>query len=415
MSRAARPSGEVCVYLSDLHLTDFRSYPQARLELRPGVSTLLGANGQGKTNLVEAVGYLATLGSHRVSQDAPLVRHGASSAVLRAKVLRQERSAQAELELIPGRANRARLNGSPVTRPRDLLGTVRTVLFAPEDLAMIKGDPGERRAFLDGLLVLRQPRWAGVISDYGKILRQRTALLKSVSGGRTPGRRTRVPAQTPGAGTAAVVDESLHGSLEAWDQHLSLVGAQLTYARLRLVRDLAPLLAAAYDEVSASRAGVQARYRASLDEPLAAAVGAGEVPSVEGLQEAILATIGRRRAEELDRGVCLVGPHRDELALQLGDLPARGYASHGESWSFALGLRLASYQLLRRDLGDDPILILDDVFAELDGGRRQRLAGLIADCEQVVITAAVAADVPAELAGDRFTIADGTVTRQGAS
>lgn len=399
------------MYLSDLHLTDFRSFPQVRLEFRPGVSTLLGSNGQGKTNLVEAVGYLATLGSHRVSQDAPLVRHGRTSAVLRAKVVRQERTSQAELEVIPGRANRARLNGSPVTRPRELLGTVRTVLFAPEDLAMVKGDPGERRDFLDGLLVLRQPRWAGVISDYAKILRQRTALLKSAAGRRSPSRRNRVPAQAP----AEQADATFGASIEAWDQHLSLVGAQLTYARLRLVRDLAPLLTAAYDEVSASQARVRARYRASLDEPLASAIGEGDVPSIEELQEAILATVGRRRTDELDRGVCLVGPHRDDLALQLGDLPARGYASHGESWSFALGLRLASYQLLRRDLGDDPILILDDVFAELDGGRRQRLATLIADCEQVVITAAVAADVPVELAGDRFTIAAGTVTAQGAS
>lgn len=400
------------MYLHELHLTDFRSYSQALLELRPGVSTLLGSNGQGKTNLIEAVGYLATLGSHRVSQDALLVRHGGSSAFLRATVVRQERESRVELELIPGRANRARLNGSPISRPRELLGTVRTVLFAPEDLAMVKGDPAERRAFLDGLLVLRQPRWAGVISDYGKILRQRTALLKSITVGRRPGRRrATAPYGESRSGTPGPQD-GLDEQLEVWDQHLSLVGAQLTYARIRLLRDLAPLLAAAYGDVSAAEARVQASYRASVDDPLAGEIAAGAVPTPEELQATILATIDRRRAEELDRGVCLVGPHRDELAFHLGALPARGYASHGESWSFALGLRLASYQLLRRDLADDPILILDDVFAELDTGRRRRLASLIADCEQVVITAAVPEDVPSQLAGDRFTIANGTVRLQ---
>jgi DNA replication and repair protein RecF len=378
------------VHLTELQLTDFRNYPEAHLSLAPGVSTLLGANGQGKTNLIEAAGYLATLGSHRVSQDAPLVRHGAASALVRAQVVRRERPARVELEIVPGRANRARLNGSPVSRPREILGTVRTVLFAPEDLAMVKGDPGERRSFLDSLLVLRQPRWAGVIADYGKIVRQRTAALKA--GGGRSGR----PRWDPAA-------------VEVWDEHLAMMGGQLMYARLRLTRDLTPLLAHAYDEVSACDAGVHARYRASVDDPVAAAVASGEVPEAEELQRAILATIDTRREEELARGVCLVGPHRDELVLQLGELPARGYASHGESWSFALGLRLAAYQLLRNDLGDDPVLILDDVFAELDTGRRERLATLIADCEQVIITAAVAQDVPAALAGDRFVIAGGAV------
>lgn len=404
------------MYLNDLHLTDFRNYAETRLAFRPGVTTLLGTNGQGKTNLVEAVGYLATLGSHRVGQDAPLVRHGRTSAVLRASVTRQERASQVELEIVPGRANRARLNGSPVARPRELLGTVRTVLFAPEDLAMVKGDPGERRSFLDGLLVLRQPRWAGVIADYGKILRQRTALLKSVAAGQgTRRRRAHTPAEDPpddpGPGLApGGASGGIAATVEVWDQHLSLVGAQLTYARLRLLRDLTPRLAAAYDAVSDTHAGVRAGYRVGLDEPLATAIAEGAVPTIEELQEAMLATLERRRPEEFDRGVCLVGPHRDELALQLGDLPARGYASHGEAWSFALGLRLAAYQLLRNDLGDDPILILDDVFAELDAGRRHRLAAIIADCEQVLITAAVPDDVPEQLSGERFTVAAGVVT-----
>ncbi len=404
------------MHLRDLQLTDFRNYPQVHLSLRTGVSTLLGANGQGKTNLIEAVGYLATLGSHRVSQDAPLVRHGCGSAVVRAQVIRQDRPTAIELEIIPGRANRARRNGSALSRPRELLGSVRTVLFAPEDLSMVKGDPTERRAFLDALLVQRQPRWASVISDYAKIVRQRTALLKSAAAG--GGHRGRRRVSSPGlraapdadvVGSAGPGAADVAATVEVWDEHLSLVGAQLMYARLRLSRDLNPLLAEAYDEVSASDARVRGEYRASVDDPVATAVAEGEVPSIEELQTAMLRTIERRRSEELDRGVCLVGPHRDELVLRLGDLPARGYASHGESWSFALALRLAAYQLLRRDLGDDPILILDDVFAELDVGRRRRLGGLIAGSEQVIITAAVPQDVPEELAGDRFLITDATV------
>lgn len=400
------------MHVSELHLTDFRNYSEVQLSLRPGVSALLGSNGQGKTNLVEAIGYLGALRSHRVSQDAPLVRFGSASAILRTEVIRQNRNQRVELEIIPGRANRARLNGSPVSRPREILGTVRTVLFAPEDLAMVKGDPSERRAFLDGLLVLRQPRWAGVIADYSKIVRQRTALLKSATSGRRTAHGRRA---TPNIGGDPDVGGRGHGiaaTIEVWNEHLSLVGAQLMYARLRLARDLTPLLSAAYDQVSDSDAKIQAIYRASVDDPMAAAVAAGEVPSIEELQEAILRTTARRQSEELDRGVCLVGPHRDELALQLGELPARGYASHGESWSFALGLRLAAYQLLRRDLFDDPVLILDDVFAELDVGRRRRLASLIEDCEQVIITAAVEQDVPAELTGDQFLIAQGCITSQ---
>lgn len=397
------------MFLRDLELTNFRSYAHAQLSLHSGVSILVGANGVGKTNLVEAVGYLATLGSHRVAQDAPLVRHGCANAVVRAEVERGQRRHSVELEITPGRANRARLNGAPLGRTRELLGTVRTVMFAPEDLAVVKGDPGQRRAMLDGLLVQRQPRWAAVISDYAKILRQRTALLKSV--GRSGTRRTRPQRD----GSSATQDPLTVSTVEVWDEHLSLVGAQLLYARLRLTKDLGPLMTTAYDEVSAADARVQVRYRASVDDPLAGDIAAGVVPSVEELQAGLLATLQRRRGEEFDRGVCLVGPHRDELEFHLGDLPARGYASHGESWSFALAARLAAYQLLRRDVGDDPILILDDVFAELDSGRRSRLASLIKDCEQVLITAAVAPDIPQELAGDRFEITDGTVRHREAS
>ncbi|HET7399039.1 MAG TPA: DNA replication/repair protein RecF [Intrasporangium sp.] len=388
------------MHVRHLTLQDFRSYPAAEVALAPGVTTLIGRNGQGKTNLVEAVGYLATLGSHRVSTDAPLVRHGATSAVIRGAVVRDRRETLVELEITPGRANRARLGRSPA-RPRDVLGTLRTVLFAPEDLALVKGDPAERRRFLDELLVQRQPRWSGVRSDYDKVLRQRNALLKSAApvlrrGGRRPA-ATHEP-----LGEAR---ESALRTLEVWNTHLATVGAQLLYARLRLLRDLVPDLAACYDEVSAGPSHARAAYRSSLHEDLAARLAAGEVPEIDELRSGTLASLDAVREQEIERGVSLVGPHRDDVVLTLGPLPAKGYASHGESWSFALALKLAAYRLLRRDLGDDPVLILDDVFAELDSGRRERLAALIGDCEQVLVTAAVGADVPERLRSHGTTYA----------
>jgi DNA replication and repair protein RecF len=400
------------LHVRHLSVVDFRSYETAELPLEPGVTTLVGLNGQGKTNLVEALGYLATLSSHRVATDAPLVRFGASQAVVRGAVVRDGRETMVELEITPGRANRARLNRSPLTRPRDVLGTLRTVLFAPEDLALVKGDPGERRRFLDELLVARQPRWSGVRSDYDKILKQRGALLKSAAPVLRRGvRRSARPTFTEGSDAAAERDSALH-TLDVWDSHLAQVGSQLLYARLRLLRDLGPYLGKAYDEVSAGQSDARVAYKSSLREATAARIAAGEVPEAEELRAEILASLAEVRQQEVERGVSLVGPHRDDVVLTLGELPAKGYASHGESWSFALGLKLAAYQLLRHDLSDDPVLVLDDVFAELDSGRRERLAAMIADCEQVVITAAVPEDVPAELTGRTYTVTLGSVTER---
>ncbi|WP_076262962.1 DNA replication/repair protein RecF [Intrasporangium flavum] len=400
------------MHVRHLTLKDFRSYPSAELALSPGVTTLVGLNGQGKTNLVEAVGYLATLGSHRVATDQPLVRFGASQAVIRGAVVRDDRETLVELEITPGRANRARLGRAPV-KPRDVLGTVRTVLFAPEDLALVKGDPSERRRFLDDLLVQRQPRWAGVRSDYDKILRQRNALLKSAAPVLRKGSRYRPRPGDPSSDEAR--EAALH-TLDVWNDHLAGVGSQLVYARLRLLRDLVPDLAECYDAVSAAASNARAVYRSSLHEDLAARIAAGEVPEVDELRAGMLETLAQVRGTEVERGVTLVGPHRDDLVLSLGELPAKGYASHGESWSFALGLRLAAYRLLRRDLGDDPVLVLDDVFAELDSGRRERLAALVDDCEQVLITAAVGADVPDRLRerGSTFAVELGAVGTPGA-
>ena len=377
------------MYLQRLTLTGFRSYEQVELDFEPGVTTLVGRNGQGKTNLVEAVGYLATLGSHRVATDHPLIRAGSEQAIVRAIVVRDGREQGIEIEINPGRANRARLGRGAAVRPRDLLGSLRTVLFAPEDLALVKGDPSGRRRFLDDLLVARQPRWAAARADYDKILKQRNALLKNARA----------------SGNAGSLTDSLH----VWDTHLAATGANLTYARLRLLRDLTPYLEQAYDQVSDSVSGARIDYRSSLQSSLPTLVGDGPVPTVEEITEALHVGFAQMRRREVDRAITLVGPHRDDLELTLGELPAKGYASHGESWSFALALRLAGYQLLRDDLGSDPVLVLDDVFAELDVGRRTRLAALIEDCEQVLITAAVRDDVPHALGGRIYAVSKGTV------
>ncbi len=385
------------MHIRHLSLADFRSYAEAELPLRPGVTVLIGSNGQGKTNLVEAIGYVATLASHRVATDQPLVRFTTARAVVRCVVVRHGRETLVELELTPGRANRARVNRSPVPRTRDVLGILSTVLFAPEDLALVKGDPAGRRGFLDELLVARQPRWAGIRQDYERVLKQRNALLKSAAPvlSRRGGRR-RSSSLADGENPASARESALH-TLDVWNTHLAETGAQLLHGRLTLLRDLRPVLAQMYAAVSAASTPADAVYRATLGEEAVAAIAAGAVPSVDELRLHLLEACAQQRTAEIERGVSLVGPHRDDLLLSLGPLPAKGYASHGESWSLALGLRLAAYEVLRRDLADDPVLVLDDVFAELDSDRRARLADLVADCEQVLVTAAVPADVPEQL------------------
>ncbi|RZU21958.1 DNA replication/repair protein RecF [Streptomyces sp. BK239] len=372
------------MHVTHLSLADFRSYPRAEVPLDPGVTAFVGPNGQGKTNLVEAVGYLATLGSHRVSTDAPLVRMGADRAVIRAQVRQGERQQLVELELNPGRANRARINRSSQVKPRDVLGIVRTVLFAPEDLALVKGDPGERRRFLDELVTARSPRMAGVRSDYERVLKQRNTLLKSAALARRHGGRS--------------MDLS---TLDVWDQHLARVGAELLAQRLDLVAAIQPLADKAYEQLAPGGGPVALEYKPSAP---------GGAHTREHLYDQLMAALADARKQEVERGVTLVGPHRDDLVLKLGQLPAKGYASHGESWSYALALRLASYDLLRAE-GNEPVLVLDDVFAELDARRRERLAELVAPGEQVLVTAAVDDDVPHVLAGARYSVSEGTVER----
>lgn len=379
------------MFVTELAVADFRNYERAELELGPGVTVFVGANGQGKTNLVEAVEYLSTMSSHRVSATAPLIRQGADSAILRAKVqagLDDDRLILLELEVASGRSNVARLNRAPLPRPRDLVGALRTVVFSPVDLAIVRGEPSDRRAWLDSLVVTRWPRMAGVKQDYDRVLKQRNALLKSMAG-----RSLR-----PAGG-----DEDL--TLEVWDQQLAGLGAELLHARLDTVADALDHVRSAYATIAPVNNDVDVRYRTPLD-----LTGVGEAPDVRAaLAERLLQAVSERRAEELQRGVTLVGPHRDDVELSIGSLPAKGYASHGESWSLALALRLGGFALVQAD-GTEPVLVLDDVFAELDTSRRERLAGALEGAEQVLVTAAVGSGVPDFPSERRFRVLAGTVS-----
>ena len=374
------------MWVQALSLTDFRSYEQLDLEFAPGVTTFVGMNGQGKTNIVEAIAYLATLSSLRLSADAPLIKSGSSSAVVRARVREDERSVGVDVQILERGSNKARINQSPVTRARDVLGIVRAVVFAPEDLALVRGDPADRRRFLDEVGVQRHPRLSGVRADFDKVLRQRNALVKSAIG------RPR---------------SSIASTLSVWNEQLSKLGADIATARAQLIEDLRPFIRSAYESI-AGGAEVDLRYRPSsprvhhevqtVDETLR-----------ERLELALDADLEDRADDEARRGITLVGPHRDEVDLTLNGLPVKGYASHGESWSMALALRLAAADVLRSD-GVDPIVILDDVFAELDASRRTHLAELVGQATQVFITAAVAQDVPVELSGARFEVHAGQVS-----
>ena len=390
------------MYLEQLSLTDFRSYAQVELSLEPGVTVLVGSNGIGKTNLVEAIGYLATLSSHRVSSDAPLLRFGTERAMIRAKLVRGEQSTVLELEINSSRANRARINRSNPVRARDILGICQTVMFAPEDLALVKGDPSSRRRFLDELLVSLIPRHAATRSDYDRVLKQRNALLKSARTGK--------------------FSTGHEATLEVWDQHMARAGAELLHARLELVERLRPHLRNSYAQLTDGSKEAGAIYRSTLQgaveddgEVPAAAAGAAEdlrLLSVDQLTGRYVQAFASSRRRELDRGISLVGPHRDELELVLGEAPAKGYASHGETWSMCLSLRLASYYVMLDDArtgGSAPILILDDVFAELDVQRRRKLAAIVSGAEQVLVTAAVEEDIPAELAGRRVKVIPGGI------
>ena len=380
------------MWVSGLRLTDFRSYASVDLSLTAGVTTFIGPNGQGKTNLVEALAYPSILGSHRVSADAPLVRSSTERAIVGVTVERADRTVLLELEINPGKANRVRINRAAATRARDVLGLLTTVVFAPEDLSLVKGDPSDRRRFMDDLMIQRSPRMQGVKADYERALKQRNALLKSAYGARR-----------------ANTDEILR-TIEVWDQRLVDEGAQILAARSALLADLSQPLKDAYamiaggsDAVSSTELSVV--YQTSMTDDRE------QMTDVASCRTIMLAAIERRRREELDRGLTLVGPHRDDLGIFLGELPAKGYASHGESWSVALAMKIAAFEVLSAQ-GEEPVLILDDVFAELDATRRRRLAERVRTCTQVLITAAVEEDIPKELTGVILRVARGVVDRE---
>lgn len=387
--------------VEQLNLVDFRNYAAADVTLAPGPNVFVGRNGQGKTNLAEAIGYFATLGSHRVSQDAPMVRDGEDAAIVRMRLAYGERRVLLEAQLNRSGSNKARVNGSAV-KTAELPRYAQVVLFAPEDLQIVRSDPSARRRFADQLLIQRAPRMAGVLADYDRVLKQRTALLKS-------------------ARARGIRGENL-STLEVWDDKLIQLGTDVIRARLALAADLAGPVAEAYTAIAGADHRPELEWLLSIggtdpdDDEERADAAASDTPSAHAalsaadIAGAFRSALTSKRAAELERGLTLVGPHRDDLLLRVRGLPVKGYASHGESWSVALSLRLASAHLLRAQsqLGD-PVLILDDVFAELDTDRRARLAGMVEGFEQVIVTAAVEEDVPPALRARTVRVVAGTI------
>jgi DNA replication and repair protein RecF len=373
------------MHVISLTAVDFRSYSFVEINLEPGVTTFIGSNGQGKTNLVEAISYCSTLSSHRVSQDLPLVKADQPRAIVRTGVKYQDRTNWLEVEIWPSKTNKAKLNGSDCKKTKDILGILQTITFSPEDLILVKGDPGQRRYFLDDLLVQKSSSYAGIKTDYERVLKQRNALLKSAG----PARRNNL--------------DSVLATLDIWNEQLINFGSQIILARHQIINELLPYVSKSYAELAPSSKALNITYLPNVS---------AENMTLNDLVTAMKQKLQERQQDELDRGLTLVGPHRDDLEIMIGELPAKGYASHGESWSVALALRLASFDLLKATSpAGDPVLILDDVFAELDVARRNQLILRVKNVEQVLITAAVAEDVPKELVGNKLYVNNGKVEK----
>ena len=373
------------MHVISLTAVDFRSYSFVEINLEPGVTTFIGSNGQGKTNLVEAISYCLTLSSHRVSQDLPLVKADQPRAIVRTGVKYQDRTNWLEVEIWPSKTNKAKLNGSDCKKTKDILGILQTITFSPEDLILVKGDPGQRRYFLDELLVQKSSSYAGIKTDYERVLKQRNALLKSAG----PARRNNL--------------DSVLATLDIWNEQLINFGSQIILARHQIINELLPYVSKSYAELAPSSKALNITYLPNVS---------AENMTLNDLVTAMKQKLQERQQDELDRGLTLVGPHRDDLEIMIGELPAKGYASHGESWSVALALRLASFDLLKATSpAGDPVLILDDVFAELDVARRNQLILRVKNVEQVLITAAVAEDVPKELMGNKLYVNNGKVEK----
>jgi DNA replication and repair protein RecF len=361
------------VLITNLNLNNYRSYTTLDLSLDPGVSIFVGKNGEGKTNIAEAVLYLTFLSSHRASGNTPLIKLGNQSAYIRAKVKYPEREILVELEINGDKANRAKVNQNQVRSQKEIFGIVQTIYFSPEDLDIVRGDPSERRRFIDQLLTLRSPRIAGVISDYERAVKQRNSLLK----------------------TRASAD-----ALNPWDKQVAELGGELITLRMLALDELKPIFNQVYKDISDTKPA-EIVYKSSIENPT---LNQGEN------SEKIMERLVNNRGTELDRGLTLTGPHRDDLLLILGDHAVKGYASHGESWSIALSLKLATYNLLKLD-GLSPILILDDVFSELDEERRERLAEIAKSADQTIITVAVENDLPKSITGTKYLVRAGAVSK----
>jgi DNA replication and repair protein RecF len=373
------------MHVISLTAVDFRSYSFVEINLEPGVTTFIGSNGQGKTNLVEAISYCSTLSSHRVSQDLPLVKADQPRAIVRTGVKYLDLTNWLEVEIWPSKTNKAKLNGSDCKKTKNILGILQTITFSPEDLILVKGDPGQRRYFLDELLVQKSSSYAGIKTDYERVLKQRNALLKSAG----PARRNNL--------------DSVLATLDIWNEQLINFGSQIILARHQIINELLPYVSKSYAELAPSSKALNITYLPNVS---------AENMTLIDLVEAMKQKLQERQQDELDRGLTLVGPHRDDLEIMIGELPAKGYASHGESWSVALSLRLASFDLLKATSpAGDPVLILDDVFAELDVARRNQLILRVKNVEQVLITAAVAEDVPKELVGNKLYVNNGKVEK----
>ena len=371
------------MHVISLTAVDFRSYSFVEINLEPGVTTFIGSNGQGKTNLVEAISYCSTLSSHRVSQDLPLVKSDQPRAIVRTGVKYLDRTNWLEVEIWPSKTNKAKLNGSDCKKTKEILGILQTITFSPEDLILVKGDPGEKRAFLDELLVQKSSSYAGVKSDYDRVLKQRNALLKSAG----PARKNNL--------------DSVLATLDVWNDQLVNFGSQIIFARNQIINELLPYVSNSYAELAPTSKALNIKYLPNV---------ATESMTQTDLVVAMKEKLQERQQDELDRGLTLVGPHRDDMEVMIGELPAKGYASHGESWSVALALKLASFDLLKATSpAGDPVLILDDVFAELDASRRNQLILRVKNVEQVLITAAVMEDVPKELVGNKLFVNNGKV------
>ncbi len=376
------------MFVRQLVLRDFRSWREVDLTLRPGPTIFVGRNGFGKTNLIEALYYVATLRSHRVSQDAPLIRRECSSAQVTATIENAGRELTVGVTINADGRNTATINTAPTRRPREVIGILRTVLFAPEDLSLVRGEPSDRRRFLDELVAQRGPRYVAARSDYDRVLRQRSALLKTASAAMRRG------------GSDA---DSVISTLDVWDAQLADLGAQVTAARLDVLADLTPHFVESYASIAPHSRPADLRYRCVADPQVQTATGADGRADVDAISAVLHTRLGEIRSKEIDRGMCLVGPHRDDLDIVLGGDVAKGFASHGESWSLALALRLGSVELWRSE-GTEPVIMLDDVFAELDRARRTTLAEFTAGAEQLLVTAAVAEDIPDTIGGRRVGV-----------